>query len=228
MRCTLSTTLLILTVALGGRPDAIEAQASADSGGAGRGATEHEKVPALDEGGAADRPQGEGIRLTRPGDPPTVVTVGDAELRSLAGRLEAFGSELPLGEKLMMDWLLQRAAAAPADDPGGTYIEGSLFTPPLVMAEAVAPADSAADAGQAGATPPTGGEGANPADEAQGRTLAITPNPVAALSRALGMKLIAVEPTGGAPRPTQPPAAPETGAASTGGPHPEASAGGKR
>lgn len=159
---------------------------------AASGGSEQEASPGPVQGQAA-RPGG-GIQLaTEGGAAPILVT--DEDLRSLAAKLHQFGGLLSLKEKLMMDWLLQRAAAAPADDPNGTKVQGMLFTPPLAAAGALDPGD--------------GAEG-EPAGEA-GAVLELEPAPAAALARALSMKL--EKPDTGAAQPSTPPQEPATDAA---------------
>jgi len=48
------------------------------------------------------------------------VTLSGEEVSSAARKLEKFGQEqLTLNEQMVVDWLLQRAASAPVDDPEG-------------------------------------------------------------------------------------------------------------
>lgn len=125
------------------------------------------------------------ITITRPGDPPTEVTVTDDELRALAQKLDDFGGSLSPTERLMMDWLLQRAAGAPPDDPAGTVVHGYLFTPPLVVTGGGEGEEAeTSDAPTPDAAAPGAGE----------RTSEISPSPMAALARALGIRLIGAAP----------------------------------
>lgn len=55
------------------------------------------------------------------------VTISAEEIASVAGKLEAFGRELPPNERIVIDWLLQRAASAPIANPSETEVEGYLF-----------------------------------------------------------------------------------------------------
>jgi hypothetical protein len=146
-----------------------------------------------------------GIGLTRPGQPSPAVTVTDEDLEVLARKLVEFGNQLSPTEKLMMDWLLQRAASAAPDQRGGTEVQGFLFTPPVVAAGAVE-GDLSAEAGQAGAP-----AAAPPAAAGAEETMEISPAPKAALGRALGMVLRPAEPddtSSQAPRHEESPQAP--------------------
>ena len=142
-----------------------------DPGAPARAGEPAEAAPRAPEGreepGGTTGPRLEGqIRLTTPEKPPATHVIGDGELRQLAAKLDKFGDQLNPTERLMMDWLLQRAASAPPGDPRGTVVHGSFFTPPLIAG------------------------GALPGGEADAEdTVALTPSPVPALGRALGLDL---------------------------------------
>lgn len=53
--------------------------------------------------------------------------ISGADIASVAAKLEAFGRQLPPHEQIVIDWLLQRAAAAPEENPAEAEVEGYLF-----------------------------------------------------------------------------------------------------
>lgn len=56
------------------------------------------------------------------------IQITGQDIESVATKLEAFGRDLPPNERVVIDWLLQRAAEAPPDDQGATEVEGYLFS----------------------------------------------------------------------------------------------------
>ncbi len=57
------------------------------------------------------------------------VNITGNDIESVAGKLEAFGRDLPPNERVVIDWLLQRASEAPADTMNSTEVQGYLFGP---------------------------------------------------------------------------------------------------
>jgi hypothetical protein len=176
--------LLFLAASLWLGPVALRAQGTDTiSPGRERG---RDVEPEAGAAGAAPRVAGEGARTVRlvVAGTPESVTVGGTEIHALADKLAAFGNSLTPDERLMMDWLLQRAGSAPPDEPAGIEVNGTLFTPPRIVAGSLPPGPSAADTARA-----AGGEA----------TVAISPAPPAALARALGLNLLEMEGPPGAP-----------------------------
>lgn len=166
--------LSLSATGLGAQEPSRERQAEIDDPD-GQGAREAEGArPAVGGERGPDRALPEGVQLGQ-GPSASAATIGQDDLERLGQKLAAFAEQLSPTERLMMDWLFQRAAAAPADDPAGTDVEGFLFTSPTMAA------------GTAGTEPGRAGE-----TEA---TIEITPAPAAALARALGMEMT-FEPVG--------------------------------
>lgn len=65
------------------------------------------------------------------------VHISGNDIEAVAGKLEAFGRDLPPGERVVIDWLLQRAAEAPADNMDTTEVQGYLFAGGLVSSPQV-------------------------------------------------------------------------------------------
>jgi hypothetical protein len=56
------------------------------------------------------------------------VTLSGADIDSTARKLGEFGKSLDPNEQVVVDWLLERAASAPPNDPGGD-VKGFLYQP---------------------------------------------------------------------------------------------------
>lgn len=61
---------------------------------------------------------------------PSTITITGADIGTLSGKLQNFRQNLSPGEQAVMDQMLRRAAAAPANDPEGTDVKGApVFMP---------------------------------------------------------------------------------------------------
>jgi hypothetical protein len=56
------------------------------------------------------------------------VNISGQDIQSVAQKLEAFGKQLPPSEQVIIDWLLERAAAAPPEAPEEAEVSGYLFS----------------------------------------------------------------------------------------------------
>jgi hypothetical protein len=56
------------------------------------------------------------------------VTITGKDIQSVSRKLEEFGSSLAPGERVVIDWLLDRAASAPAEPMDQVDVQGYLFT----------------------------------------------------------------------------------------------------
>jgi hypothetical protein len=56
---------------------------------------------------------------------PSTITITGADIGTLSGKLQNFRQNLSPGEQAVMDQMLRRAAAAPANDPEGTDVKGA-------------------------------------------------------------------------------------------------------
>lgn len=57
------------------------------------------------------------------------VSIPASDIESVAQKLEQFGKQLPPNEQLVINWLLERAGSAPAEDPEEMHVQGYLQSP---------------------------------------------------------------------------------------------------
>jgi hypothetical protein len=57
------------------------------------------------------------------------VNITGKDIQSVAQKLEEFGKQLSPNEQIVIDWLLERAASAPAEQPEEAEVSGYLFSP---------------------------------------------------------------------------------------------------
>jgi hypothetical protein len=56
------------------------------------------------------------------------VNISGKDIGAVAQKLEEFGKQLPPNEQVVIDWLLERAASAPAERPEDADVSGYLFS----------------------------------------------------------------------------------------------------
>lgn len=56
------------------------------------------------------------------------IEVSGHDIQAVAGKLEALSKDMPPNQRVVLDWLLERAANAPGE-PGDTEVQGYLFSP---------------------------------------------------------------------------------------------------
>jgi hypothetical protein len=60
--------------------------------------------------------------------PEQEVTITGKDIQSVSHKLEEFGRQLSPSERVVIDWLLDRAASAPAESMQDADVQGYLFT----------------------------------------------------------------------------------------------------
>lgn len=59
------------------------------------------------------------------------IDISGQDIEAVAGKLESLSKELPPNQRVVIDWLLQRAASAP-DESQGSEVQGYLYGGPPI------------------------------------------------------------------------------------------------